>query len=257
MTNDPTRLSGLHPKYEPSSNKTVEAIVKLRFPVLIFQEAILALAEFKGGETSYSTPELRAGQEYRMRLLALPPSELQELRVQNLAREEASLFFNQPGANADFEEWARFDFWSLEESVALLLGKSPKNVTLKKVRGYGHISKFPQTYESLLNLAQRSEVMTHSQRLRPADVLAWAQKSGAVEVPTELQRLITARTEQAMKPDDAQGPWTKERLAELQICRDQKGTKGAANAFNISEARVRKLLPRKPTKPKGNSVFNR
>ena len=49
--------------------------------------------------------------------------------------------------------------------------------------------------------------------------------------------------------------WTPERLADLHAYREQYGTKTAAKNFGISEARVRKLLPRK-AKLTGYNVFN-
>lgn len=259
--------------YEPCANPTVEAILKLRFPMLVFEEAVYALAKANRAVGQDLTPTLQDANALRAKLLALSSSDLKQAHEQHLARAESAMFFNQPSANADFGQWAGFDFWTLEESVALLLGKDPEQVDWKKLKGYAYNSKLPHTYEKLLKTAQRSDAMTATERLRPAEVLAWAQHSGAVEPPQELRRLVAARILPAAipsgpDPDQAKGSlggtqpstapvrWTKERLAALQAHRVEHGAKAAAMAFNISEQRLRKLLPKEPPKPKGNSAFN-
>jgi hypothetical protein len=164
--------------------------------MLVLAEGFLAFAKTKPG-TDYTTPELEVAQVEREHLLALSAAELNVLHAKELARHEASHFFNQPAANADFREWARYDFWTLEESVALLLGKNPEKVSSKSLKHYLHSSPFAHTYEKLLKLAQRSDVMGASERLRPADVLAWANESEAVRAPAPLVELIDARETRA------------------------------------------------------------
>lgn len=49
--------------------------------------------------------------------------------------------------------------------------------------------------------------------------------------------------------------WTPERLGKLKAYREKHGTKKAAEYFGITEARVRKLLPREKPKQRGYSAF--
>jgi hypothetical protein len=49
--------------------------------------------------------------------------------------------------------------------------------------------------------------------------------------------------------------WTPEKLAEMKAYREKHGTKKAAVHYQVSESRIRKLLPSDKPKPKGYSVF--
>ena len=87
--------------------------------------------------------------------------------------------------------------------MALLLGKAPVVVTwaavnreLEAKSGFMLFEKpkpasgFLLAYERLRNLALRAQAMTRTAKLRPADVIAWAQHSGATEVPPQLIQLL-------------------------------------------------------------------
>jgi hypothetical protein len=74
--------------------------------------------------------------EYRARLEAISPNELQSLfesekakaDAESLAkwqREEEARFFHQPYATADFEHWSKAVYWTLEEAIALMMEKAP------------------------------------------------------------------------------------------------------------------------------------
>ena len=94
----------------------------------------------------YGEAEVEA---YETQLLNMPNEELaalveeeklkqaQELQ-ENAMREEADRFFNRPHAKADFEHWSRASYWTIDEAVALALGREPKVVNLKTVKEYEH-----------------------------------------------------------------------------------------------------------------------
>ena len=72
-------------------------------------------------------------------LQALYEQEHEKERVEQQAkadREEAQRFFNQPRAKADFEYWSKCAYWTLDEAIALSLGKAPQIVSWEKVKGY-------------------------------------------------------------------------------------------------------------------------
>lgn len=50
--------------------------------------------------------------------------------------------------------------------------------------------------------------------------------------------------------------WTPQALEELQLYRDNHGTKAAGEKFKISGARIRKMLPKEKPKFKVNNMFN-
>jgi hypothetical protein len=61
-------------------------------------------------------------------------------------------------------------------------------------------SGFILKYERLRNLALRAQAMTRTAKLRPADVIAWAQHSGATDVPPQLIQLLAPLTPEKTGP---------------------------------------------------------
>jgi hypothetical protein len=75
--------------------------------------------------------------DYKATLRAMPPDALQALLESETKKsdeeeratidpEEKARFYNQPYANADFNHWSRAAHWTLDEAVALSLGKNPE-----------------------------------------------------------------------------------------------------------------------------------
>ena len=62
--------------------------------------------------------------------------------------EEQSRSFNQPNAKADFEYWAKFPLWTLDEAVALTLGKDPRVVTWSKIEEHAETSPFAAQFDN-------------------------------------------------------------------------------------------------------------
>lgn len=86
-------------------------------------------------------------------------------------------------------------------------------------------------------------------------------RSGPVPVPLGAVRNIdpaaTPMTDTAGAPVKAAGKrWTPKCLDDLGRYREAHGTKAAAEKFGISDSRVRELLPREKSAPKGYSAFN-
>lgn len=70
---------------------------------------------------------------------------------------ERSRFFNRPGAGADFVRWSKAAYWTIDEGVALLLGKAPEVVNWESVRDSADVSPFARRYAELRDLALRSQ----------------------------------------------------------------------------------------------------
>jgi hypothetical protein len=49
--------------------------------------------------------------------------------LEEARREENARFFNLPHAAADFEHWSKMEHWSLDEAIALAMGKAPEIVS--------------------------------------------------------------------------------------------------------------------------------
>lgn len=119
---------------------------------------------------------------------------LTSLRQKQAAEEEAERFYNKPHANADFDHWAKLDYWTIEEGVALCFGKSPKVVTRKSVEPTRELSPFAKRFMDTLEVAARARAMNQIQDLNlPGFFIAWA-KHMELPFPPELEALVAKRS---------------------------------------------------------------
>jgi hypothetical protein len=105
----------------------------------------------------------QAIERYRSELQGLSDDQLRAVYDPELSKacaeaqqEEESRFFNKPHAAADFDHWSKAEHWSLEEAVALAMGKATEVVNWPKIQSYGQASPFVQKYGRLRDLAQRA-----------------------------------------------------------------------------------------------------
>jgi hypothetical protein len=142
---------------------------------------------------------------YKSELAALPREELEALVKIELQKQEAldkiesekrkqedvRLFFNAPISMADFSYWSIQPYWTHEEAVALLLGKSPEVVTRKNMYSYSHDtmpSRHPvvEKYHRFLDLIGRAiEVGILSNKSSPLDYAEYA-RSYNIDIPVGL-----------------------------------------------------------------------
>jgi hypothetical protein len=133
--------------------------------------------------------------------------------IQNLVNEERSkerkeelekgFFFDQPSADANFQEWYRMPDWSIEEAVALSLGKDPKIVNPDSLDNYSNYNHNFNSYhkgstlykdyklrmETLIRFINAKKVSTHP---TPLEFVTWAQENDFY-IPEELKNLIHKR----------------------------------------------------------------
>lgn len=126
--------------------------------------------------------------------------------AQAAAAREAAKFYNLPSSAADFRYWATMDYWTFDETLALLMGLDPRVMTrsaMKKECEPGFELMFlPQSqpkksgfvlrYEALRVVAERATALKPKQ-LRPVDVVLWAGNSGVITPPDELVQALLAR----------------------------------------------------------------
>lgn len=108
-------------------------------------------------------------------------------------KQEAERFFNLPGAVADFDHWSRCTFWTLDEAVALALGRDPSKVTPTKVSPHAGQSAFAQEFLKFREVARRAAVS--GQITDPTSggaFLAWADRLD-LPVDTKLRASVTSR----------------------------------------------------------------
>lgn len=113
---------------------------------------------------------------------------------------EQQLFFHQAKANADFDFWSKTAHWTIDEAIALSLGKSPKVVDLKRVQPYAAsgfdgtlASPFAVEYTQRWELARRAIAWKQIyDPILPTLFLAWARRLD-LPVPAALTSAIEAR----------------------------------------------------------------
>ena len=121
------------------ANSLVESILSLQFPLKVVWESMQAALGASRPGVEF-VPELVKVRQRRAELLTLSSDELQRLHAElkaeeqrqdaaRAAAEEASRFYNQPQAEANFAFWLKVDFWTFDDAIALLLGKNPRVVT--------------------------------------------------------------------------------------------------------------------------------
>jgi hypothetical protein len=102
---------------------------------------------------------------------------------------EESEFFDQPDAAADFDHWSKFDYWSLDEAIALILGKAPERVSWEAI-AFMCYSPFVKQYARLRDLTQRAQICQQLvDPIAPAIFLRWAEDRD-IPVPTELSEKV-------------------------------------------------------------------
>jgi hypothetical protein len=141
---------------------------------------------------------------YRTQLSAMAEEDLDALFASELTtREEEERaqaefaeqerFFNQHHAMADFDHWSRSAYWTLDEAVALSLGRSPEVVNWEKVKPYIGASNFAEQYRRRRDLVMRARDMQqlYDQSL-PGFFLAWAKRND-IAVADGLETLVKQR----------------------------------------------------------------
>jgi hypothetical protein len=152
---------------ELTAKERVDYLVGRRFPLSYMLNIPPSLSS-RGPPPD--TRQLRTKVEgFRNELANLPPEELvahfneekgkelEQLRAK-AEQEERERFFNHPGATADYEHWARAAHWTLDEAIALSLGKAPELVRwdrLQRLTATG--SPFVIQYARRRDLALRAK----------------------------------------------------------------------------------------------------
>jgi hypothetical protein len=123
-----------------------------------------------------------------------------EERVKLAEAKERARFFHRPDAAADFDFWSKTAHWTIDEAIALSLGKAPHIVDLKSVQA--HVgpnidglppSPFAVEYTSRWELARRALAWKQLyDPILPTLFLAWAQR---LEIPVapELTQAVERR----------------------------------------------------------------
>lgn len=95
-------------------------------------------------------------------------------------------YYSDPARNADFAHWSRCAFWTLEEGVALSLGKDPQQVGWPGIKHSGGSLPLAKEFGRRMDLAQRAvEARLLTTKNPPGFFLGWARRV-SLDVPEEL-----------------------------------------------------------------------
>lgn len=181
------------PQFDP-----IEYLVWKRHPDARFG---VAAVDTSGIMSPGRREALKAADDYRAQLHGLAKEVLDRLveeeraddaerdRQKKLA-DEAARPFNQPQAQADFEYWAKMSVWSVDEAVALSLGRDPRHVNSKLVESYAKVSAFASLFTDRRNLVRRAvAALQLNEYTTPGAFLAWAS-CFKLQVPDALTKAV-------------------------------------------------------------------
>lgn len=114
------------------------------------------------------------------------------LRKQHQRPNHEKSEFNQFKARADFDVWAKMAHWTIDEFVALSLGRDPNIIGWDRVQRLTRVSPYAAEFELRRDICQRAR---ESGRLKlyssPSASLDWAEKL-KFPVPPELMKAVMA-----------------------------------------------------------------
>lgn len=162
----------------------------------------MALANFQPGvnlvgilERSkyYSDDELRKKSDHQLQYIYVQLKSDDEVFLKEYeAHQEKKRFFNQPSCNADFSYWCKQAYWSIDEAIALILGKDPRKITWDDVKKHIPFSPFANKFNELRELAKRYvNCKELYDPVFPGIFLAWAERMG-ISTQTELKGAVDA-----------------------------------------------------------------
>ena len=174
----------------------IKLLVRRKFPPTVLA-SLSNQPQPKGSTTLDRMFRREEISRYRSQLQNLPSDRLQSLYGKEMAavsadmqREEDAHFFNQPHSKADFNHWSKAEHWSLDEAIALVLGKAPEIVSWDKIKTYVGTSPFVKQYSRLRDLAERAKVWEKLyDPVLPPIFLKWAEDN-EIAVPAELAEKV-------------------------------------------------------------------
>lgn len=147
--------------------------------------AIQEVADFR------KTLEQKSRDEINILVAEARNREFERLR-KHAEKTEAEAFYNQPQSSADVSYWSRLSYWTLEEAVALSLGKNPWIVKWEKLKSFQTSSPFVAKYAAKHEEVRRAKVMGQLwESTIPFVFVKWASRVG-FQMPEELKSQVLA-----------------------------------------------------------------
>jgi hypothetical protein len=203
LIDQPAKLPSL-----PSAEQAwVDAILDLENPNWRMFQALANTVKHTTNDAAHEQPAVLLKVALRkVELAALDIGELQALHASLEAKQaralEAKRFYRQPAAQANFPYWLAMDFWTLDEAIALLLGKNPEIVNpatiakdLEQPNGFfARVANPPTDFTKFFKAAhlkaQHAKAMTTAKHLTPVEVARWGQSFLGKHLPNPLAELL-------------------------------------------------------------------
>ena len=173
-----------------------------------------------------------------LRALVDDEQELEAIQVQKRAQsQEKTRFFHRPCAAADYLHWIEQPSWSLDEAVALILGKDPSIVTWDRVRPMVPFSEFAERFAEIrqhLHKARSNGQLIDP--VRPDLFYRWAKARG-VTIPAKLEALLDSDRSDLKRSarNDESEPGAKPAAATRKKAQQKKSRRVAAKSGELSE----------------------
>ena len=117
-----------------------------------------------------------------------------EKEAEEAERVENKRFFFAPSANADYVDWTQRECWTIDEAVALLLGKDPAVVSWDLLNPLVFKSRFAKRYADLRQQIKDAQASGEIEEpFTPEVFLHFAQSAGFV-LPVELEKVLNPAT---------------------------------------------------------------
>lgn len=212
------------PAIDPLEESPIEFLCARRFPELFQPKSgwitypssrnELHFHELEGyfAQSPELSQQVEDAKQYMAELAALPHEEMmrvfyaehskwQQEKAKKAEEEERDLFFNREESSADLKFWMKMAIWTLDEAVALSLGKDPAKVNSSSMSKSGERyvpvvwlqSEFPREYARRTALVQRAKVAGMlSDQITPEKFMRWAADVFE-DMPHELhQKFLTS-----------------------------------------------------------------
>lgn len=180
-----------------SRKDQVEFLVAFRFPELKGPPTLMALARAGGFEA------LHAADAYRNELAALTDEDIASLVVEAQKEADGGRPHSHPSAKSpDYDLWTKHAYWTVDEMVALALGRDPAVVSWSMVkRELDRGSAFAKRYATLREIVGRAVATGQLNRTAgPLEFMAWADWT-RLELPAGLSMAIKALRAHGVRPD--------------------------------------------------------
>lgn len=140
----------------------------------------------------HTDKELSQKTDYELRCIYVQYKKCDDdFRQKYEENEEGKRFFNQPTANADINYWSKQAYWTIDEAIALALGKDPRKVTWDNIKPYLQYSPFAERFSEIRELARRYvNCKELSETVYPGVFLAWAKRM-RLDLPIMLIDAVT------------------------------------------------------------------